>query len=82
MEGNIQTGTIAKIDPDKKTGYIVSDGNGELVFFTFDDVMKDVGLGVARVNQKAQFVQKPDPSYGFVATQVAVMPVKSYKSSY
>ena len=76
-KADIQTGTILKIDPQLKAGYIVRDGDGAYVYFTFQDVAKNIGLGVARENQAVQFIQEQDPASGkLVARQVAVMPGK------
>jgi hypothetical protein len=72
---NIKTGTIAKIDPQLQAGYIVPDGDGVPVYFTFENVEKAVGIGVAMENHRVQFVQGLDQnSNKLIATQVIVLP--------
>jgi cold shock CspA family protein len=80
MSGPIKTGTIEKIDADAKSGFIVSDDDEELIYFTLADVLKEVGLGVAQVGQMVQFSQEQDPSQRPVAKRVVVMSAKAYKS--
>ena len=79
MSGPIKTGTIAKIDPESQTGFILSDDDEDLIYFALDDVLKDIGLGVAQPGQLVQFSQEADPSARPVAKRVVVMAAKAYK---
>jgi hypothetical protein len=82
---DIQTGTIVKIDPKLKAGYIVRDGDGALVYFTFATVLEEVGLGTVRENQRVQYIQstEPDPQDSSrtrqVATRIAILPAKPFR---
>jgi cold shock CspA family protein len=79
MAGPMKTGTIEKIDLQLKSGFIMSDDDQQLVYFAFEDVLKDVGLGVARVGQMVQFRQEQDASQRAIAKRVAVLPAKAYQ---
>ncbi len=82
---NVQTGTIVKIDPKLKAGYIIRDGDGALVYFTFAAVLKEIGLGIARENQRVQYVERPEPDPQDssrtrpIATQIAILPAKPFR---
>ena len=80
MTAAMKTGVIEKIDQDSKSGFIVSDEDQKLVYFSFDDVLKDVGLGAAQVGQLVQFSQDDDPEKQAVAKRVVVMAVKAYRA--
>ncbi len=76
----VQSGTIVSYDPQLKAGYIESDDH-TYVYFTRQTVLKDIGLGVPREDQRVQFVLSTDPENKDqpVATQVTVLPGKAYK---